>query len=137
LRDVDVADPDESVLEVARRMRERNVGTLVLVDQAQRPVGLVTDRDLVLRALAENRDPQATLIRDVSTLDPRVISEDTAIESALALMRAGRFRRIPVVDREGCLVGVLSVDDVLTLLAEEMTTIGRLLEREAPHVEPG
>jgi len=136
LRDVDLVDADESVLEAARRMRARNVGTLVIVDQAQRPIGIVTDRDLVLRALAENRDPRTTPVGEVSSLDPHTIGEDAPIEAALERMRGGRFRRLPVVDRGGRIVGILSLDDVLELVATELTTIGRLVAREAPHPAP-
>jgi CBS-domain-containing membrane protein len=63
---------------------------------------------------------------------PTTVSEDASIESALSLMRSGRFRRLPVVDAGGNLVGLLSLDDVLILLAEEFTQIGSLLERETP-----
>jgi CBS-domain-containing membrane protein len=66
------------------------------------------------------------------TADPKTVSEDASIESALSLMRGGRFRRVPVVDGDGKLVGLLSLDDVLILLAEEFTQIGQLLERETP-----
>jgi Mg/Co/Ni transporter MgtE len=66
------------------------------------------------------------------TKHPRTICEEDSIEAALALMSSGRFRRLPVVDRQGKLVGLLSVDDILMLLAEEFAHIGRLLERETP-----
>ena len=62
----------------------------------------------------------------------KTIGEDAGIETALSLMRSGEFRRMPVVDREGRLVGVLSLDDVLTLLAEEFAEIGHLLDRQTP-----
>jgi Mg/Co/Ni transporter MgtE len=63
---------------------------------------------------------------------PKTITEDATIEDALSLMRSGAFRRIPVVDREGRLVGLVALDDVLMLLCEEFTTIGTLLKRETP-----
>ena len=66
------------------------------------------------------------------TVEPKTISEDASIESALSLMRSGGIRRLPVVDKYGGLVGLLSLDDVLMLLAEEFTQIGQLLERETP-----
>jgi CBS domain-containing protein len=133
LRDVDLVDAGESALEAARRMRERGVGTLLVLDKSRRPIGIVTDRDLALRVLAEGRDPGATPVGGIMTEGPRTVSEETPIESALGLMKAGGFRRLPVVDREGRLAGIVSLDDVLALLAEEMVLIGRLVEREAPH----
>jgi CBS domain-containing protein len=66
------------------------------------------------------------------TILPKTVSEETPIESALLLMRSGRFRRIPVVDRANTLLGLVTLDDVLMLLAEEFTQIGRLLKRETP-----
>lgn len=65
-------------------------------------------------------------------MEPKTISEDASIESAMFLMRRGGFRRLPVVDANGKLVGLLSLDDVLMLLAEEFSQIGQLLERETP-----
>jgi CBS domain-containing protein len=133
-REVHTADPDESAQSAADRMVERGVGTLIVLNDSQQPVGIVTDRDLVTRVLARRRDPAITLLRDVMTSGPRTISEDASIESALSLMRGGGFRRIPVVDHKKALVGVLSLDDVLALLAEEFGPIGQLVERKKPPV---
>jgi CBS domain-containing protein len=66
------------------------------------------------------------------TPEPKTVSEETPIESALSLMRSGGFRRLPVVDQNGKLVGLVTLDDILMLLAEEFTDVGRLLARETP-----
>lgn len=132
VREVDVVDSDETVWQAAVRMQSRAVGTLVVLDESKVPIGLVTDRDLVERVMAKQRDPNDTLVSDAMTKPPKVIHEDASIESALSLMRSGRFRRLPVVDDNGKLVGLLSLDDVLMLLAEEFKDIGQLLERETP-----
>lgn len=132
VRDVDVADEYEAVWQAAERMHQRAVGTLVILNDANEPIGVITDRDLVERVLARRRDPNTTSVGRVMTADPKTISEDASIESALSLMRSGRFRRLPVVNGEGKLVGLLSLDDVLMLVAEEFTQIGQLLERETP-----
>ncbi len=132
IREVDVADAEESATQAAKRMQQRGVGTLVVLNAANQPVGIVTDRDLVERVMAEDRDPSATPLTAVMTRNPRMIREDDSIEAALALMRSGRFRRLPVVNRDKQLVGLLSLDDVLMLLAEEFAQIGQLLERETP-----
>jgi CBS domain-containing protein len=88
--------------------------------------------NIVERVLATGLDPNTTAVGDVMTRAPTTVPEDASIESALSLMRSGRFRRLPVVDAEGKLIGLLSLDDVLMLLAEEFTQIGSLLERETP-----
>ena len=131
-RHVDLATADEPVVDAARRLGTQRVGTLVVLNVAKEPVGVVTDRDLVLRVLAAGRDPQTTKIGEIMTQQPKVISEDSPVEAALALMRAGGVRRLPVVDHEGRLVGIVSLDDVLALLAEEFAHIGGILERQQP-----
>jgi CBS domain-containing protein len=132
VREVDTANPDESVAAAAERMHQRAVGTLVVVNGADQVVGIITDRDLMSRVLAKGRVPTETSLGEVMTVSPKTVSEQTSIESALLIMRSGRFRRIPVVDRENRLVGLITLDDILMLLAEEFTQIGRLLTRETP-----
>lgn len=132
VREVDTTNPDESVAVAAERMHQRAVGTLVVVNNADHIVGIVTDRDLVSRVLAKGLDPTGTSVRDIMTVGPKTISEWTQIEAALLIMRTGRFRRIPVVDHDNKLVGLITMDDILMLLAEEFSQIGRLLKRETP-----
>jgi CBS domain-containing protein len=132
VREVDTVNPEESVAVAAQRMHQRAVGTLVVVNNTSQVVGVVTDRDLVSRVLAKGRSPTETPMRDVMTIAPKTVSEETPIESALLTMRTGRFRRIPVVDSANKLLGLVTLDDVLMLLAEEFTQIGRLLNRETP-----
>lgn len=132
VREVDTANPSESVAVAAERMHQRAVGTLVVVNDTQQVVGIVTDRDLVSRVLARGRDPMQMAVSEAMTVAPKTASENTSIESALTIMRSGRFRRIPVVEPDNRLVGLITLDDVLMLLAEEFTQIGRLLTRETP-----
>lgn len=132
VRSVDLADPTEPVWQAAERMRQRGVGTLLIVDEWNKPIGIVTDRDLVVRVLAEGLDGNSTLVRDVMTADPKSLPESAPIEEALSLMQAGSFRRVPIVDAEEKLVGLVSLDDILMLLSEEFRQIGQLVERETP-----
>lgn len=132
IREVDLADAGEKVGQAAQRMHDRGVGTLIILGDAKQPIGIITDRDLVERVLAAGLDPATTTVSDVMTWDPKTISEDAAIEVALSLMRSGRFRRLPVVNDQDQLVGLLSLDDVLMLLAEEFRDVGQLLEQETP-----
>jgi CBS domain-containing protein len=134
VREVDTAEVSESVQAAADRMNSRNVGTLLVLNPLQHPLGIVTDRDLAVRVLAKGKDPFSTTVGDVMTLFPKTIREDTPIEQAITLMRSGPYRRLPVVDHAGKLVGLLSIDDVLDLLAEEFREIGALLKAERPEV---
>jgi len=131
-RNVDTAALTDSVHAAAERMHARQVGTLVVVDQEHRPLGIVTDRDLVTRVLVESQDPNKTCLWEVMSQLPRTVTEETSIEEALGLMRSGPHRRLPVVNAQGHLVGIVSVDDILSLIAGEFGEIGRLLRKESP-----
>jgi CBS domain-containing protein len=139
-REVHVASPHESVQEAATRMQERNVGSLVVLNDSGQPVGIVTDRDLVVRALANGLDAARTRIEDVMTVNPKTVTESTPVEGAISVMRTRHVRRLPVVDAEGKLAGLLSADDVMGFLAQELGDVGELVEsqsvehREMPRV---
>ncbi len=113
-------------------MRQRTVGSLLVLNARREPEGLLTDRDLVVLVLAAGKDPQATTVGEVMTRHLETIREDAAMESALSQMRRGNFRRLPVVDRQGKLVGLVTLDDMLLLLSEEKTQIGAVLQSETP-----
>jgi CBS domain-containing protein len=129
VRQVLVAAPDESVREAARRMQKADVGALVVVDSEQRPLGVLTDRDVALRCVADGRDPERTTISALMTAPAVCVQETTPIEDALSRMLAIPARRLVVTDDAGLLVGILALDDVAELLAEESGQIGRLLAR--------
>lgn len=126
-RIVHVAQPAERVIDVARRMRHANVGTVVVVDAKRRPVGILTDRDLVVRVMAEGRAPETTELATVMTKELRVVAVDTSLEDTLRQMREAGVRRLPVVDARGELLGIVSVDDIVELLAGEIGNVGRIL----------
>jgi CBS domain-containing protein len=132
-RDVDTVAPDETALVAARRMRDRGVGTLIVVNDLDQPMGLLTDRDLAMRIVAQERNPARTPVTEVMTAMPTRVLETSSIDSALGNMIAGRCRRMPVVNGMGELRGVVSLDDILRHLAEEFSTAGELLDRESPH----
>ena len=132
VRNVDLAEPDETAWEAAVRMRQRAVGTLLVLDDWKRPVGIITDRDIMERVTAENRDARTTPVSMIMTRDPTTIEENEPIQVAIGRMRRGGFRRLPVVDEEGTLVGLVSMDDILMLLADEIAQLGQLVGRETP-----
>ena len=115
----------EELISAAALMRERHIGYLIVVEPhpphaAPRPVGVLTDRDLVVGVLAKGADVRLLKVGDVMSRDPIVVCEDSSLNSALAEMRRIGVRRIPVVDAVGQLVGVLSLDEVLDAIAEEL-----------------
>lgn len=129
---VDVAAPSESAFQAAERMHQRTVGSLVVVDNTNMPIGIVTDRDLTVRVIAAGRDPQTTPLRELMTPSPTTILRTATMLEALDLMRAGEFRRLPVVNELGRLIGIITLDDILLRISDEMRVLGCLLERETP-----
>lgn len=122
------AGEGESARLAAQRMAEHHTGTLVVLNDRRQPMGMLTDRDLVTRVMASGKDPDKVLVGEVMTRNPITVSKDVPIEAALGLMRSGGFRRLPVVGDCEELIGVLSLDDVLSLLAEEFMSIGELVD---------
>jgi len=135
-REVHLAEFRESVQTAAERMLERNVGTLVVLDGERRPVGMLTDRDLALRVLVPGHDPRRVTVGEVATRHPRTVGVDAPIEDALVTMSELGVRRLPVVGPEERLVGMISLDDVLALLCEEMGSLGSVLEHAVPGRTP-
>jgi CBS domain-containing protein len=133
IRNVDSARFDEPIWRAAERMHQRVVGALVVVDELGSPIGILTDRDIVERVVSVSRDPTTTRVGDVMTAELKTIREDASISAALVLMRSHSVRRLPVVDADERLVGLITLDDVLMLLANEFFgEIGALIERQTP-----
>jgi CBS domain-containing protein len=135
-RVVVTAVPEELVRTAARRMAEQDVGTLVVLktNGSQEAIGILTDRDIAIRCVAGGLDPDRTPLSGIMTKPVRAIDEEMAIEDAILRMAEARARRLIVTGKNGELVGILSLDDVLGLLAEEAAPIGRLLGAQEPHV---
>jgi CBS domain-containing protein len=104
------APPESAVQEVAALMRDRNVGSVVLVDESGRPVGMVTDRDLTIDALADAADP-GTPVSKCATAPVVTGESDMELDEAASLMVSHRIRRLPVMD-ENMLVGIVTLDDI-------------------------
>ena len=109
--------PDETLRVAAKRMDEDGVGCLVVVNDEQRPVGILTDRDVVMRGLRRRRDLDATPVSEIMTTDVTTVPEFIERQIAIRRLRAEGIRRIPVVDDESRLVGIFSIDDALQSFA--------------------
>jgi CBS domain-containing protein len=132
-RDVVYIGRNESAADAARLMREHHVGSLVVLDPARpggRPVGMVTDRDIVVGIVALGVDAGTTPVEGLMRPGVACIGEDEGIGRALALMKAEGVRRLPVVDAGGALVGLVAADDLIELFAEEMSGLAGMLSRE-------
>ena len=131
VRQVDIVRPRETAQDAAQRMLDDKVGTLVVVNDAREPIGIITDRDLALRLVAERRDFAESYAEEIMTTGPRCVVGETSIEEALRIMRSGKYRRLPVVSGRK-LIGIVSLDDILGLMLEEFVTIRGLLQEESP-----
>lgn len=129
---VDVIGPGQSAFEAAERMHQRSVGTLVVVDNTNAPVGILTDRDLIVRVMAAGLDPHVMAIREVMTASPTTAEPTITVEKALATMQAGGFRRLPLVNPLGHLAGIITLDDILMSLCNDFVSVNRILEEETP-----
>jgi CBS domain-containing protein len=127
-RNVVVAGPEETLAAVALKMQEHNVGTIVIVEN-RRPVGIVTDRDLAL-ALGAQRVSPHTEVQNVMTRHVLAIPEDTSIYTATKFMREREVRRLPIVDREDRLVGMVTLDDLLRFLGRELYNLAEGIKQE-------
>jgi CBS domain-containing protein len=124
---VKVARPNESIRCAARAMRSMNVGSLPVCD-GERLVGMVTDRDITIRAVADGADPEAALVKD--NMSPEIVYcfEDQEASEAERIMQERQVRRLPVLDRNKRLVGILSLGDLATR-THDSRTVGETLER--------
>jgi CBS domain-containing protein len=131
-RGVVTVAPTDDLIAAAHLMREKHVGYLIVSEASQsgRVVGVLTDRDIVVAVLAQEVDARALKVGDVMTRDPLVIDEAQSIEAVLRHMREAGVRRVPVVDRSGALTGVLSIDDVLERIAEQLINIAGSIRNE-------
>jgi CBS domain-containing protein len=135
-RDVVMAERNSPVPELARLMREYHVGDVVVVDSAgtPTPVGIVTDRDIVVEVMAEGVPADSVTAGDIMSADVVTARENDGLWDTLRRMRSGGVRRVPVVDPEqGRLVGIISADDILELLSEELTALAHISPRERSH----
>lgn len=135
-RDVVCAAREITVFGGAQLMRHRHVGTLVIVDEfsgKRVPVGIVTDRDIVVEVSAVDLDPKTITVGDIMDETLVTIAESAALPDAVEAMRDKGVRRLPVVGTEGELVGIVSIDDVLEALSDELSDLTRIIAREQAH----
>jgi len=119
-----------SLTAAARLMRERHVGSLVVVDErpaGRVPAGVITDRDLVTGVLAPDVDVHALRVEDVMSTEPVVAQEQASMLDALALMRSKGVRRVVITDTQGMLQGVLALDDLIEVVSEQLQAVARAL----------
>ncbi|MCW8407462.1 CBS domain-containing protein [Legionella sp. PATHC035] len=125
-RDVVVINGNESVKNAAELMRTYHVGDLVLVEEHHNrkiPIGIVTDRDLVIEVMAAGVQPESLLVRDILTDPFSCVFENDSLFDALEIMHSKKIRRLPVISENKTLIGIITLDDLIEILTETMTHI--------------
>jgi len=132
-REVVVAGREITVADAAKLMRRHHVGDIVIVENEEGPpvpVGILTDRDIVVELLANDVDVRILTLGEVMTFDLITVREDEDIFRALKQMKNHGVRRIPVVDGQRKLAGILAVDDLIELIAEQLGDLITLFRRQ-------
>ena len=130
------ASPDESIRKAAHRMAEYDVGALVVLkeDRATRAIGVLTDRDIVVRCVAAQLDPDKAKVTEIMTTPVFTVRDETPINEAIAKMAAAGTRRLVVTAEGDRVAGILTLDDILTHLARHGSAIDKLLQKQQPQV---
>lgn len=132
-REVVFVTRGESIRTAAQIMRQHHVGDVVVVEEKatqREPVGIVTDRDIVIEVIAKDLDLDSVTVGDIMSFNLVTARETDGIYETIQFMRTKGVRRLPVVNSKGGLVGILTVDDIIGLLSEEMTELSKLISRE-------
>lgn len=132
-REVVIADKDSTILDVARLMRQHHVGDVVIVDSngdLPKPIGIITDRDIVVELIAGEVSLDDVSAGDVMSFELITAREQDSLWETLQRMRTKGVRRVPVVNEQGGLEGILTVDDLLELLGEELILLAKVPSRE-------
>jgi CBS domain-containing protein len=122
---------DQSAGNLATVMKEENVGSVVVEDD-NRPVGIVTDRDLAMEVLEPREDAREVTAEDIMTEDPTTARTDEGVFEVTRRMSEAEVRRVPVVDEDGTLAGIITLDDFLVLFADELDALSGVVEAESP-----
>lgn len=131
-----VAQRTTPLTDAARLMREHHVGSLVVVDESGKgrvPVGMLTDRDIVVAAVAAEVDPRTLTAGEVMSGELATVRAGDEVEAALRLMRRRGIRRVPVVSDAGTLTGIVTLDDLLEKVAEQLSDAVRAIASEQGH----
>ncbi len=137
-REVVLVDKDSSVQDAARLMRAHHVGDLVVVEERDGrriPIGILTDRDIVIEVIAEDVDVGSVAIGDVMSFKLLTAREEDDTFVTIRWMQTKGVRRLPVVDKQGQLVGIVTIDDLIDLLAETLMNVAGLIAHEQKREE--
>jgi CBS domain-containing protein len=134
-----VTHPDQPLAQAARLMRQEQVGSLVVLDPRdpqRRPIGMLTDRDIVRGQLFKGADLYCLTVGDVMSMHPLCLGIETNLAAGIDAMNARAVRRAPVTDRDGSLVGIVTLDDLLPAVAAELYELAKLIKSQTHRGAP-
>ena len=131
--DAQCVQPDETLVDAAGLMRQLDVGVLPVCD-GDEVVGMITDRDIAVRAVADARHPATTMVREIMTPGTINVFEDQDVAEAVRTMEENQIRRAPVLNRDNRLVGIVSLGDIAVDASEQLS--GEILKRVSQPAEP-
>jgi predicted transcriptional regulator len=130
-RNVISVNADESIHAAAQKMRDQHVGDVIVVmDDQDRCIGILTDRDITIEIVANKIDPETVSVRDIMSNELLMVDEDEDILEAMEMMSRAGVRRLPVMNETRDLSGIISVDDVIGTLAESLLEVSTLAHRQ-------
>ena len=135
-REVVYVNRDVTVNAACKLMRHYHVGSLVVVDEIDGkrvPAGILTDRDIVVEIDATDLDPKVITVGDIMLPELVTVAENQGVLETIEIMRSKGVRRVPIVDGESRLIGIVTIDDLLEVLAGELTDIASIVSREQSH----
>ena len=121
--------PDATVLEAAQLMQSKHIGCLVVIDKS-RPIGILTDRDIVLKVVAGEKKPAETAVKKIMTVNPTMVNVNYDLLDAVRLMHNRGVRRLPIVDEHRHLLGIITMDDLLTVFSTEVANLAGAVQKE-------
>lgn len=123
------------ITEAAQLMKEKNIGSIVIIDNEidNEPIGILTDRDIAMKIVADDIIDKTICVGDIMCQDLLLLKEKQGINEALEMMCAKGVRRAPVIDENNKIVGIASADDLLILLADELSSLAKLVNKQVAH----
>ncbi len=130
--EVVAVSPDTPAVEIAKIMDTKNVGSVMVITGEDRPAGIVTDRDLVVRIVAKGMRPEDVTAEEIMTKDLVTFKDDIGVYEAIEKVTREGIRRMPIVDDNGRLIGIVTQDDMIRLLSDEMAKLAHTIEKQSP-----
>ena len=132
-REVVIVEGSATIPEAAKLMREYHVGNVVVIEESDGlnyPVGILTDRDIIIELIAKEIDINSVTVGDIMSSEIKLARENDDVTDTIKQMRYGGIRRMPVIDERGALIGIVALDDLIDLLAEQLKGLADLIGKE-------